>query len=131
MSKEEQLSFECIFDAITDDFKAAAEMRAAAKRKIEERDAAWDKLMVDETKVWFDNLSDDDAAKVYAGFSTTWSRATKKLSQILAPDLECEDCHEVKPDVIARKCPYAADIHNKVEMVTICDRCDHNRCMDI
>lgn len=94
------------------------------------KDAAWDRFISNEIGVWFERLSDHDAALVRSAFTIAWSEGAKyEVDKTL--DLKCEDCHKVKPDVIGRKCPYAEDLHGTVEMVTICDRCNHNRCMDI
>jgi hypothetical protein len=46
-------------------------------------------------------------------------------------DLVCDDCHEQKPDVCERECPYASDVNNKLLMITVCNSCAHERAMDI
>jgi hypothetical protein len=46
-------------------------------------------------------------------------------------NLECQDCHQTKPDAHERKCPYDDDVHNKTTLVTICDDCEHERAMEI
>lgn len=41
--------------------------------------------------------------------------------------LECEDCHEIKPDVALQDCPYDSDLHGIKTPAVICDNCAQER----
>ena len=45
--------------------------------------------------------------------------------------LRCDDCGKAKEDVRHTTCPYAEEINDSINPVTLCDDCYHERCMDI
>lgn len=49
----------------------------------------------------------------------------------LNTDEPCQDCGERKPDVTCTTCPYAAEIHDIVRYITVCNDCRRERAMEI
>lgn len=46
-------------------------------------------------------------------------------------DEKCEDCGIENETVSTTTCPFAADVHGKEVVITVCDECYHQRCLDI
>ncbi len=45
--------------------------------------------------------------------------------------LECEECHQKKPDAERTHCPYAEEINNTIIPTILCKDCYRERLMDI
>lgn len=45
--------------------------------------------------------------------------------------MECQSCHENKPDVRERLCVYHLEITDQEVLETVCDACEQEHCYDI
>ena len=45
-------------------------------------------------------------------------------------ELVCQDCGTTE-GVRETTCPFAEEVNNRIIDITICDKCYHERCMDI